>query len=104
MRDVQRLGLLLPIPAMVARPPPWLTMAMGARMEAAAGINGKYRVLRQVATDLSTEEFPKWKVDAVTDRSHPHEALEMARRWQAAHIDAIEHQRARVLVELIGGG
>jgi hypothetical protein len=62
-----------------------------------------YRVLCQVPSDLSTTDDPKWKLDNFADHSHPSEALELVRRWQGAHIEAIEHQRARVFVQLIGG-
>jgi hypothetical protein len=68
-----------------------------------AATTGTYRVLCQVRSDLSTTAYPKWKLDTFADHSHPIDALELVRRWQGAHIDAIEHQRARVFVQLIGG-
>lgn len=62
---------------------------------------GAYRVLCWVLSDLSCLDHERWKVETFADHRHPHEALSMARRLQAAHIEAIEHQRAKVLVELI---
>lgn len=65
---------------------------------------GAYRVLCWVPSDLSTLDHTRWKVEVFADHPHPDEALSMVRDLQAAHIDAIERQRARVLCELIGGG